>query len=132
MKLDYLHTRHFTVAEALQTLYLNHALIERMQQLAKTLNRIGFDYLLGEYTEEGVAGEEDFLPGEYEMLLQVLSNLETTGIIVKGIEEGLVDFPHVRHDGEEVYLCYQVGEETIHFWHPLGTGYAGRKPLSEL
>jgi hypothetical protein len=75
---------------------------------------------------------DNFLPQEYEMLLQVLSNLDNAGIIVKGIEEGLVDFPHLRKDGEEVYLCYQVGEETIHFWHPLDTGYAGRKPLSEL
>jgi hypothetical protein len=130
--MEYLHNKHFSVAEALQTLYVNHSLIEKMQQLAKSLNRIGFDYLLGEYTEEGVAGGNNFLPREYEMLLQVLSNLDSSGIIVKGIEEGLVDFPHLRQDGEEVYLCYQVGEETIHFWHPLDTGYVGRKPLSEL
>ena len=132
MKLDYLHHKHFTVAEALQTLYVKHSLIERMQQLAKTLSQIGFDYLLGEYTEESGAETENFLPPEFEMLLQVLANLDAAGIIVKGIEEGLVDFPHLRADGEEVYLCYQMGEDTIHFWHPLNGGYAGRKPLSEL
>lgn len=132
MKADYLHNRHFSVAEALESLYVNHSLIERMQQLAKTLTRIGFDYLLGEYTDEAIAGADNFLPREYEMLIQVLSNLDTSGIVVKGIEEGLVDFPHLRADGEEVYLCYQVGEETIHFWHPLDTGYAGRQPLNEL
>ena len=132
MNAEFVHHRHFTVAEALQTLYINHSLIERMQQLAKTLNRIGFDYLLGEYEDEGMSSTENFLPREYEMLLQVLSNLDTSGIIVKGVEEGLVDFPHLRADGEEVYLCYQVGEESIHFWHSLDTGYAGRKPLSEL
>jgi hypothetical protein len=132
MKPDYLHTRHFTVAEAIESLYVNHPLIERMRQLAITLNKMDFDYLLGEYTGENDGGLGKLPPQEYEMLLQVLANLENAGIIVKGIEEGLVDFPHLRQGGEEVYLCYQIGEETIHFWHPLETGYAGRKPLSEL
>ena len=32
-------------------------------------------------------------------------------------------------DGEEVLLCWQVGEEEIAYWHGLEEGFAGRKPL---
>jgi hypothetical protein len=31
--------------------------------------------------------------------------------------------------GEDVLLCWQLGEERIEFWHGPEEGYAGRKPL---
>ena len=132
MKPGYVHERHFSVAEALQTLYTHHSLIEKMQYLAKTLDRLGVDFCSGSFDEGNRATDNDVHPREYELLIQVLVKLTETGIIVKGIEHGLVDFPHLRANGEEVYLCYQLGEEGIHFWHPLETGYAGRKPLNVL
>ena len=132
MKAEYLHRKHFSVAEALQTLYINHSLIEKMQALAKNLQRSGFDFSTGLFESGPVAAENNSHSREYDLLLRVLAKLEEAGVIVKGIEQGLVDFPHLRANGEEVYLCYQLGEESIHFWHPLETGYAGRKPLDEL
>ena len=132
MKADYLHQKHFSVAEALETLYINHSLIEKMQSLAKNLQRLGFDIHTGQFESESAGMENNSHPREYDLLIRVLAQLQDAGIIVKGIEQGLVDFPHRRADGEEVYLCYQLGEESIHFWHPLETGYAGRKPLDEL
>lgn len=50
------------------------------------------------------------------------------GCELKGIEEGLIDFP-TETDGREVYLCWKFGEERIDWWHELDTGFAGRKPL---
>ncbi len=50
------------------------------------------------------------------------------GILVKGIEPGLVDFPSLR-EGREVYLCWREGEAQIDFWHEVDTGFAGRQPL---
>jgi len=132
MKSGYVHEKHFSVAEALQTLYMHHSLIEKMQDLAKTLDHQGFDFRSGNFEVGSSFTEDDPQPREYELLIQVLVKLAEAGIIVKGIEHGLVDFPHLRANGEEVYLCYQLGEESIHFWHPLETGYAGRKPLDEL
>ncbi|UCF65831.1 MAG: DUF2203 family protein [bacterium] len=132
MKSDYLHEKHFSVAEALQTLYINHSLIEKMQYLAKTLDRLGFDFRPGNFDVDSAVKENGTYPREYELLIQVLVKLGEAGIIVKGIEHGLVDFPHVRANGEEVYLCYQLGEESIHFWHSLESGYSGRKPLDEI
>jgi hypothetical protein len=58
--------------------------------------------------------------------------LDQRGVVVKGIDEGLIDFPHIREDGEEVYLCWKIGENDIAFWHRLSEGYAGRKSIKEL
>jgi hypothetical protein len=50
------------------------------------------------------------------------------GLLVKDLDEGLVDFPALRGD-EEVLLCWRLGEEEVAFWHTPEDGFAGRKPL---
>ena len=57
-----------------------------------------------------------------------LERLNGWGVELKGIEEGLIDFPSER-DGRTVYLCWRLGEERIEWWHELDTGFAGRQPL---
>ncbi len=32
-------------------------------------------------------------------------------------------------DGEEVYLCWELGEDEIAFYHDLESGFGGRQPL---
>jgi hypothetical protein len=50
------------------------------------------------------------------------------GAIVKDLDTGLVDFP-ARLEGQEVLLCWRLGEEQIEHWHGLEEGFAGRKRL---
>ena len=57
-----------------------------------------------------------------------MHKIEEIGCEVKGIREGLVDFPSIR-EGKEVYLCWRMPEKEILFWHDLNTGFAGRKPI---
>lgn len=52
------------------------------------------------------------------------------GVVVKDIDLGLCDFPHVR-DGRVVYLCWKLGEKEIRWWHELTTGYKDRCPLED-
>lgn len=54
--------------------------------------------------------------------------LESTGVSVKSIEQGLLDFPSKRFD-EEVWLCWKYGETEIKFWHEKDSGFMGRKPI---
>ena len=54
--------------------------------------------------------------------------LENTGVVVKSIEQGLLDFPSKRFD-EEVWLCWKYGESEIKFWHEKDSGFMGRKPV---
>lgn len=58
----------------------------------------------------------------------IMSDLESKGCIIKGIKEGLVDFPSIR-DGREIYLCWKAPEKEIQFWHEIDSGYAGRKRI---
>ena len=60
---------------------------------------------------------------------QAIEDLESTGAVIKGIEEGLLDFPSKRFD-QEVWLCWKVGEKEIKFWHEKDVGFSGRKPIS--
>jgi len=54
--------------------------------------------------------------------------LENTGVVVKSIEQGLLDFPSKRFN-EEVWLCWKYGETEIKFWHEKDSGFTGRKPI---
>ena len=54
--------------------------------------------------------------------------LEKTGVVVKSIEQGLLDFPSKRFN-EEVWLCWKYGETEIRFWHDKDSGFMGRKPI---
>ena len=60
---------------------------------------------------------------------QSIEDLESTGVVLKGLDEGLLDFPAKRFD-EEIWLCWKEGEEVIKFWHEKDTGFMGRKPIS--
>lgn len=57
-----------------------------------------------------------------------LGRINGWGVELKGLGEGLVDFPSER-DGRVVYLCWRVGEERIAWWHEIDSGFAGRQPL---
>jgi hypothetical protein len=50
------------------------------------------------------------------------------GCICKGVEQGLIDFP-CMFGAEVVFLCWQIGEASVSFWHRIEDGFAGRKPL---
>lgn len=54
--------------------------------------------------------------------------LENTGVVVKSIEQGLLDFPSKRFE-DEVWLCWKYGETEIKFWHEKDSGFMGRKPI---
>ncbi len=58
-----------------------------------------------------------------------IADLENTGIAIKGIDDGLIDFPSRRFDAD-VWLCWKYGEEEIKFWHEKDSGFGNRKPLA--
>lgn len=59
---------------------------------------------------------------------EVLFEFFRREIQLKDLERGLIDFP--AYIGErEVFLCWEMGEQDIEFWHDLDSGYAGREHL---
>jgi len=62
-------------------------------------------------------------------LYKSIEQIEEFGVIIKSVDEGLLDFPSKRFN-EEVWLCWKIGESRVKFWHKKDEGFAGRKPLS--
>jgi hypothetical protein len=68
------------------------------------------------------------LEESHRELRALLAELNELGVEVKDADRGLIDFPAVM-DGQDVLLCWQVGEPRIGFWHTSDGGFAGRRPL---
>jgi hypothetical protein len=59
-----------------------------------------------------------------------LRQIEAWGVVVRDLDSGICDF-RARRGDRDVYLCWQVGEERIAYWHELDAGFRGRQPLDE-
>ena len=64
----------------------------------------------------------------FDRLDDLLHKILATGVQIKDINTGLMDFSALRQ-GREVYLCWKYGEEKIEFWHEIEAGFAGRQPI---
>lgn len=65
-----------------------------------------------------------------QKIKDTLSEIEATGVQVKDLDIGLLDFPYVVDDGM-ILLCWKLGEDKITHWHSLEEGFKGRKPIDE-
>ncbi len=64
------------------------------------------------------------------LLRAAMEKIEEIGCLVKDLDIGLIDFPTLLH-GEEVYLCWKLGESGIHYWHGVHEGFQGRKAIDQ-
>ncbi|HJL20227.1 MAG TPA: DUF2203 domain-containing protein [Sandaracinaceae bacterium LLY-WYZ-13_1] len=55
--------------------------------------------------------------------------LTELGVVVRDLERGLVDFRSVVDGEREVWLCWQLGERDIRYFHDLHAGFPGRQPV---
>jgi hypothetical protein len=63
-------------------------------------------------------------------LRSAIEQVQDLGCVVKDLDIGLVDFP-ATFRGQEVYLCWKLGEKRIEFWHGVDEGFRGRKPIDQ-
>src|SRR5277367_6181855 len=59
-----------------------------------------------------------------------LAEIDATGVQVKDLDVGLLDFP-CKVEGETVLLCWKQGESSITHWHGTEEGFAGRKLIDQ-
>lgn len=59
-----------------------------------------------------------------------LAEIDSTGVQVKDLDVGLLDFPCLVND-QLILLCWKLGEKQITHWHGLEEGFQGRKPIDE-
>jgi hypothetical protein len=99
------------------------AAARRQRELVMRIGANGGDLSPGEVRDAAADVER-----EVAAIAECVAALDATGVQVKDMDEGLVDFP-ARHAGRDVLLCWKVGEPEVAFWHGLEEGFAGRKPL---
>ena len=75
----------------------------------------------------GLRGRRDALASR---LKEAIESIHQYGCQIKDLEMGLLDFPTMFR-GEEVLLCWKVGESEIAFWHNTEDGFRGRKKIDE-
>jgi hypothetical protein len=83
----------------------------------------------GMQIDRAQAAERKNRRGEAARDLQAaVERVHEFGCLLKDLDIGLIDFPTL-FQGEEVYLCWKLGEQGIHFWHGVTEGFGGRKPI---
>ena len=130
--MEYLHQKHFTLDQARRVLIGVISLAEELVSLKRTLDERGYDIYRHQYFGGSGPNGERFFPPELVRLVEIAKNLDQQGILIKGLDDGLIDFPFIRSNGEEVYLCWKMGENDIRYWHRIPDGFAGRRPIQEL
>jgi hypothetical protein len=130
-------SRFFTPEEAAEALEQVRPIAEQMAEKARELTRVEERRreLLAPVAGNGggvdpaaaaaLGQRREQLAGEVGDCIRRIAEL---GAVVKDPAQGLLDFPTLRR-GEEVCLCWRVGEAEIGFWHSLEDGFAGRRPL---
>ena len=63
-----------------------------------------------------------------ESTKETLAEIDSIGVQVQSLEEGLLDFPCMM-GGEIVMLCWKMGEPGISHWHGVEEEFSERKPL---
>lgn len=125
------HANHFTLDQANKLLEELKPMIEEMTELKKLLDGKHYDIYRHEYFGGLGPNGTGAFPPEMERMIDIIKTISSKGILIKGINNGLIDFPSIRQNGEEIYLCWMQGEDSIMFWHRIQDGFSGRKSIEE-
>lgn len=128
----------YTVRDANKKLPELTRLLREMQALGLQLAELQGR---GIEVKEKIRSNGDHNPSEDVMLAQSERSLEETlqlaisqlsewNIQLKDLQRGLVDFP-ARLEGRTVFLCWELGEEEVGFWHETDTGFSARLPIDD-
>ena len=71
------------------------------------------------------------MQGVIDQMSAAVARIDALGITLRDIERGLIDFPALA-GGRQVWLCWELGERDVAFWHELDSGFGNRRPLIEL
>jgi hypothetical protein len=124
----------FTVEDANRTLPLVRRIVSdvvrdywRWQEKVREFDEVAANRKIGEPNDdaERLEAEAQQLAREIDGYIAEIRQL---GVEMKGFDTGLVDFPG-EMDGRPVLLCWQLGEESVQYWHEENAGFAGRQPL---
>jgi hypothetical protein len=132
--------RRFTLAEA-------QNLIPRVDTLLREAVSLKSEYQDAEQAIQAIAQRVALMGGMIVNREQAIDNknrrdavasklraaieqVQEFGCVIKDLDMGLIDFPTLLR-GQEVYLCWKLGEPKIAFWHGVEEGFRGRKAIDQ-
>ena len=127
----------FTIRSANQTLPLVKMIVQDIvcysSQIRETRERL-------DYLNDGRSGNanddyslelqsiEASVDEKVSRMEQCIQELNDLNIRTTNVTDGFVDFP-ARREGETVYLCWQLGDREIMFWHHLEEDCSVRRTI---
>jgi len=112
-----------------QAIYLKeqHELANlEMQRITERIHMMGGMML----NREDLLGKRGKREATAMRLNEIIEEVHGIGCQIKDLDTGLIDFPTL-FEGDEVLLCWKLGEQGITHWHGLDEGFGGRKKIDE-
>jgi hypothetical protein len=130
--MEHRYKKHYSLDEARKLLPSVRKWLKQIGQLRKDLRKLDsqLEKLVAPGVDLGGKVVNTWVRANVS-LRDLLLEFFRREIQIKDIDRGLIDFPAIIDD-EEVFLCWEEGEEDIEFWHRLDAGYAGRERLTGL
>ncbi len=131
-------TPFYTLHEANQRLPELTALLLLLQEEGRKMAEVQAELMLlrrkirgnGHNTEERQAALKKAEAPIEQVLREGIEQLAAWNVQVKDLERGLVDFPAL-YEGRTVFLCWELGEPEVGFWHETTTGYDNRQRVDD-
>ena len=123
-------SRYFTLEQANEALKLIRPLMEDIQAIRQRILASQPEAWPAIEKSVGNGGNRALsnLVQDFELLDALVHRILETGVQIKDVNLGLLDFSALR-DGREVYLCWKFGEGDIAYWHEVDAGFAGRQSI---
>lgn len=125
---------HFTLEQANKML---PEVIKKFDSIVKVKNEVVRIQSEFETNPKYVSSFKEYITKKQELnsaitnFYKSIEDLESTGVSIKSIDQGLLDFPSLMFN-EEIWLCWKQGETEIKFWHGKDEGFNGRKPIESV
>ena len=123
---------YFTIKDANKELPNTIKKFQEIVDMKKTIEKIQAEMEMSLHPSSDFKDyviQKQKLNSAVSKLYKAIEELENTGVIIKSVDDGLLDFPSRRFN-EDIWLCWKEGETEIKFWHEKNEGFGGRKPIS--
>jgi len=122
--------RYFTLEEAERLLpYLKQAMARIVASRAE------IERLVGRHDAGSILDLPEALrspvSGRIEQIQRDITGLRQAGVLVKCLHRGIVDL-RSHQGGEEILLCWRLGEEHVGWWHGPNEGFGDRRLIEGL
>lgn len=126
--------KYYSVEEAEEMIPVLKPQLLKLLKLSKAIDLL--DAIDIQYEDEYETIKKDVQMNrkfhEYSLkFCKEIEKLLDAGIVLKDLEEGLINFFGVN-EGKEIFLCWKIGKENIHAWYEADSEYEFRKPISDL